>query len=109
MPDLTCPFCGLPPECDDTFRELRRCPDVDCPGHRWSSPRRWNTRAPAPPSEGIRQVVDAACALHKLWGLPAGAEQCAGVSLLSDRVQCRFLAAVGNLKPIERDACGVRE
>lgn len=108
---LPCPFCKrhpFAPQHEDDGMRYPRCVNKRCKIQSVPfSEEEWQDRAPAPPSEGIRAVVDSACALHQLWGLPPGAERCAGVSLLADKIRCRFMAAVGNLKPIEREACGV--
>ena len=93
MPDLPCPFCGKPAETTPGTHTMElvaaaRCPDPNCSGHTWSVRRRWNTRAPAPPSEGIRWLVVAAC----------------------KNMDPGFIALiVRHLTPAERDACGVRD
>lgn len=52
-----CPFCRKPAV--EWFRRKFCCPDADCPGSRaLCSLEDWNTRAPTPEGEALREIAE---------------------------------------------------
>ena len=97
MPDLMCPFCdALPKPLSIAWVDSVMCRTPGCPIRSIAIERAtWNTRAPAPPSEGIAAVVreasDAVAVAKRLRRSYA--------TLLDE--------AIESLTPAEREACGV--
>ena len=111
MPDLKpCPFCELPAQRGEgAAAGFFRCPDMQCPGHNWARLDRWNTRAPAQPSEGIREVVKTGL----LW-IEKNRVSHPGSKSFNERVEAQgattmHWTALLRLTPAEREACGVEE
>ena len=101
MPDLKpCPFCGVAAQHYPYEGDFCRCQDRECPGHYWSKICRWNTRAPAPPSEGIRMAVYAVYASCALVGTGR---------LTAAEADDLIIQAGDALTDADRAACGERD